>query len=251
MSATRPKSPTRLARIVARARTLAQSPWSAPAVVLCACVLVLPCVTVGLATDDLVQIVRQTHDSGVGGFDYDPGALFEFASGEAAQRAAAIEAGTFPWWAAEGLRLSFWRPIATATHRLDHALWPGSGPPMYLHGIAWFACLLVALAMLYRRLHGVALGLLALAIYALDDAHGPAVGFVANRNAVVGAALGALALLAHDRWRRGQRPAGPWLAATAFGLALLASEASVAVAGYLFAYALMVAQAVGERQDTG
>ncbi len=37
--------------------------------------------------------------------------------------------GELPWWVDDGARLRFWRPITSASHYLDFALWPNA---------AWF-----------------------------------------------------------------------------------------------------------------
>ena len=78
---------------------------------------------------------------------------------------------------------------------VDYALWPDSGVGMHLQSLAWLACLVGLTALVYRRPIAVPLvaGLAAL-LYALDDAHGMPVAFLANRNAVVAASFGVLSL---------------------------------------------------------
>ena len=43
-----------------------------------------------------------------------------------------------------GLRVAFFRPLSSLSHRLDLALWPASPQLMYLHSLAWFGALLAA-----------------------------------------------------------------------------------------------------------
>src|SRR5437899_567285 len=78
---------------------------------------------------------------------------------------------------------------------------------------------------------------LATALYAFDDAHGAPVAWIANRNALMSASFGVLALTAHDRWRRQERAGFAWIASGQFLLALLSLEGGIATAGYLAAYA--------------
>jgi hypothetical protein len=104
----------------------------------------------------------------------------------------------------------------------------------------WLAALLVVLAALYRRFHAPWVAHLALVLYAVDDARGWVLGWVANRNVLVAAALAFAALVAHDRARRdGWRP-GLWLAPALFAAALLGGEAALGLTGYLLAHALFM-----------
>src|SRR5207244_923142 len=84
--------------------------------------------------------------------------------------------------------------------------------------------------------------MLALALFAVDDAHAPVVGWIANRNALVALAIMLAALLLHDHWRReGDGRAG--LAAHAcFALGLSGGEAAMTSIPYFCAYALCLEQ---------
>ncbi len=136
--------------------------------------------------------------------------------------------------------MSFWRPLSSLTHRLDQLLWPRSPVLGHAHSMLWFAALLAALAALFRRFHAPWVAHLALVLYALDDARGWVLGWTANRNALVAAALAFAALLVHDRARRdGWRP-GVWLGPALFGLALLGGESALAVTAYFLAHALFL-----------
>lgn len=211
--------------------------------------LTLPSAWLGRSTDDYVQQLRLGHNPGaLRGFDPAPLDLFTFASGAPAQRRALMDEGVFSWWTPPGFRLAFWRPLSAATHVLDDALWPHSPALAHLHSVAWFALLLVVVGALYRRLWAGLypravtrwLAGLALLLYALDDAHGPTVGFLANRNALVAAVFSFAALLAHDRWRRAAWRPGAALGPLLFGAGLLAGESSLAILAYLGAYVLLL-----------
>jgi hypothetical protein len=81
---------------------------------------------------------------------------------------------------------------------------------------------------------------LALALFAFDDARGFVVGFVSNRNALVAAVFGVCALIAYDCWRRDGWKAGAVLAPALLLVGLLSAEMAVATTAFLFAYALFV-----------
>ena len=75
-------------------------------------------------------------------------------------------------------------------------------------------------------------------LYAFDAAHAAAIITISGRNTILGALFGTLALLLHDRSRRTGWRAGVILAPACFALALLSSEGSVAIVGYLVAHAV-------------
>jgi hypothetical protein len=81
---------------------------------------------------------------------------------------------------------------------------------------------------------------LAALLFAVDDAHGGPVGWIANRNSLVAATFGVLALLAHDAWRRGGRRAGLALAVPLLATSLLAKEEGIASCAYLLAYGVFI-----------
>src|SRR4029453_6458360 len=92
-----------------------------------------------------------------------------FASGDPDDIAGLRDAGVFPWWSDPQGRLAFWRPLASATHALDHRLWPDSATAQLAHNLVWLALALAAAWAFYRRfvpvrwIPGLALGLYAIA----------------------------------------------------------------------------------------
>lgn len=212
------------------------APWIVIAIGLA---LAAPALTAGFTADDHLHRLVERADPGIPGLHARPFDLFVFASGDPAETAQLRDSGVFPWWTDPHLRLAFARPIASATHALDHALWPDSAPLQLAHSLAWLALSLVAAAALFRRFLPVPwIAVLALALYAFDDARGPVVGWIANRNSLIAVALAIPALLAHDRLRReGWRP-GRWLGPAAFAVSLGAGESSLAIVAYLAAHAL-------------
>ena len=114
---------------------------------------------------------------------------------------------------------------------------------MHVHSLLWLAVLLLVVSHVYRTLAVVAHGENGggrLALFALDGAHGMTVTWIANRNALIAAALALPALSAHHRLRAfGWKP-GAYLGPLCFALGLCAGETAVAVFGYLVAYALAI-----------
>ncbi len=167
--------------------------------------------------------------------------MFDFLSGDPEQIRTFKELGVLPWWAADDLKLSFWRPLSSFTHVIDYTLWPDSGPLMHLYSLAWLGLLVFVTALWYRRTIAIpyVAGLAAM-LYALDDAHGLPAGFLANRNAIITTTMGVLSVWVHDRARRdGFRP-GLILSPLVFACALLGGESEIGAAAYLFAYAVFM-----------
>ncbi len=217
-------------------------------VIVLATLLALPCVRSGFSTDDWIHALRLDRDHDFGAYEYGPMDLFVFASGDPAERDLLMDKGQLSWWTAEDFQLAFWRPVSALTHAVDHALWPDSSVAMHLHGLAWFVLLLVALALLYRRFAAPWVAGLGLLLFALDDAHGPVLSFIANRNALVAATFAVLALLLHDRWRRDGDRRAALAAPLALLVGLLAGEVATSILGYLAGYALFLDKGRAVRQ---
>jgi len=169
--------------------------------------------------------------------------MFRFLDGDHDHTRALMNAGFLPWWTDAGIKGAFWRPVTAITHWLDYQLWPESPALMHLHGVLWYGATVVVLGVFYRRMMGATwMAGLAVLLYAVDDARGLPVGFIANRNTLIATFFGIVTLLAHDRWRRQvrRRKLIAWAGFATFVLSLLASEAGLATTAYLFAYALFV-----------
>jgi hypothetical protein len=201
--------------------------------------LVVPAITADFTADDHLHRVVARGDPGIAGLHSRPLDLFVFANGNAADMAQLRDGGLFPWWVDPSLKLSFMRPISSATHAVDHTLWPDSAPLQLAHNLVWQLLALIVVWLLFRRFMPHAwIAVLALALYAFDDARGPVVGWIANRNALVALVLAVPVLLAHDRWRRLGWTRGRYVAPVLFAGALGAGESSVAILAYLVAHAL-------------
>jgi len=212
------------------------APWL---VVLIGLALAAPALTADFTADDHLHRVISRADTGIDGLRSRPLDLFVFAAGNATNTLKLRDAGAYPWWTDPELRLSFMRPLSSATHAVDHGLWPDSSTAQLAHNLGWLALALLVTWLFYRRFIPLRwIAVLALALYAFDDARGPVVGWIANRNALVALVLAVPALLLHDRWRRDGWSPGRWLAPLVFAVSLGAGESSIAIVAYLVAHAL-------------
>lgn len=149
------------------------------------------------------------------------------------------ETGFVPWWAADDLKLSNWRPLASLTHWFDYQLFPHSAALMHAHSLLWLSLAVLAVAAFYRRMSGpIWVAGLAGLMYLLDEANSFPTLWIANRNEMIAVAFGATALICHHRARCG----GSWKyvigSVLLFLCSLLATEAGIATFVYLAAYAL-------------
>jgi len=148
--------------------------------------------------------------------------------------------GMLPWITNKDFEVSFWRPLGSLTHHLDFQLWPDSPALMHAQNLFWYALLIAAVALLYRRFcDPLWIAGLAAIVFAVDDAHGQAVGWIANRSAIIAALFAMLALYFQDRYRRDGYRAGAVLAALSLGAGLSSSEIALCGVGYLVAHALV------------
>jgi hypothetical protein len=172
--------------------------------------------------------------------------LFSFMDGDPERNAMLRDRGVLPWHVPLDLKARLWRPVSAGTHILDDTVARDLPVVAHLHSIAWGALLVFLVALLFRRVEGVAtrgaaaVGGLAAVIYAVDEARGWPISWIANRNALICGVCGVTVLLLYDRWRRdGWRP-GAFLAPLVFAVGMFAGESTIATTGYLFAYALFL-----------
>jgi hypothetical protein len=175
--------------------------------------------------------------------------LFNLVDGDPAHVQAMKDAGRLVWGASDGLRMSFWRPLAEVTHWLDHQLWPDSPLLMHAHNLLWYGLLLLALGHFYRQLTEAPVqGGLATAIYACSSLHTMAIAWLAARNQLMSALFTVLTVICYHQWRSGKGLRHAWLTALALILALASAEASVSALAYLLAYALTLDERPGLAQ---
>ena len=215
-----------------------RAPWPLVAAML-AILLTLPSLRAGWVVDDHFHRMVMTGSAHYGELLPPWWNMFRFFDGDPERMHRAMDIGFLPWWTYPHAKAAFFRPFTALSHRIDYWLWPSGPVWMHAQSILWYAVAVAAIACAYRRLlPTTGLAAAAAVLYAVNDAHGMVVGFLANRNTLIALAFAAFTLIAHDRWRRERRPAFAALAAGALLLSLLAKEAGVAVCGYLAAYAL-------------
>jgi len=216
------------------------------ALIAVALLLLTPALAVGMVLDDHVLALLARDDSGFAGFRENPLFLFSFTLGQEETNRALMDAGALlPWWSDPHHLNAFFRPLSSLTHLMDFALWPDSPLLMHLHSLLWFAALLGIVAHIYHRFYGygVLVAGLAFAIFALDDAHGMTVAWIANRNALISATLALPALGAHHRFLSDGWSAGRYVGPMCFALGLCAGESALGVLGYLAAHGLVLDRA--------
>jgi hypothetical protein len=204
-------------------------------------VLALPALGVGFMLDDYyhraILLERPRFQELLG----NPSEMFRFFRGDPARTGRLVDLGLFPWWTDPGLKAEFLQALTVVTHRLDYALWPDSPVLMHAHNLFWLGAAVAVTACFYRQILGLTwvAGVAAL-LFAVDDARGPTVGFLANRNSLVAATFGVSALIAHDRARRKRSWLASVLAPLLFLAALFSKEEGIGTCAYLAAYALCI-----------
>lgn len=203
--------------------------------------LTLPSLGSGLLMDDYhCKLLMDGSDSPVRLLE-SPLDMFCFFDGDPQRNNQLRDLGLWPWWTYEGIKGKFWRPLSSGTHWFDYTLWPQHPALMHAHSIIWYGALALVVGLLYQRLIPVAwIAGLAGVLYAVDDAHGVPVSFLANRNALLACFFGVLTILAHDRWRRDNWHWGRSLGPLCLGASLLSAEAGISTCAYLGAYALCI-----------
>lgn len=207
--------------------------------------LMLPCLRAGWEGDDIIHRLVMTGPTLASELaipnQNTPTGLFTFLDGKPLTNHRLRDIGIVPWWTHPDVKSSFLRPLAWATHWLDDALWPNSAVLMHLQSLFWYGILVLFAVLAYRGLLGSGPGLLVAALlFAVDDSHATAAGWIANRNAVLAAMFGIATLWAHIRWRRDQSGLAAALAPILFLAALLSSEGAVTAGAFLLGYELFL-----------
>jgi len=216
-------------------------PWFPLAVIAVAMILVLPAVRVGWALDDYYQRWLLLGSSMYPAIGHPRLDMFDFADGNPEQIERAKEIGFLPWWSSPNIRAAFWKPVTALTHLVDYTLWPSSPEAMHLHSLVWFCLFLWSVALLYRQNMGRSTAAaMAMLLFALDGAHAIPAAWIANRNSVLAALFGVLAIYAHVRWRRDARWWCAIIAPALLAASLLSAEAGLGTCAYLLAYEVML-----------
>ena len=207
--------------------------------------LTLSSVPSGLALDDHILRIGALGHPALPGTPRSVIDLFGFLDGDPDRTDVVLER-VGAWTLSPDLRLNFFRPLSSLTHALDYRMWPARAWLMHAQNLAWYGLLVWLVGIYYRRIMIGGTGWMAGAavmLYAIDDAHGVTVGWISNRNALIAGVFGLLALIAHARVEREHWRPGRWIGPGCFLLALLSAEAGIAIAAYLFAYAVFLSPA--------
>lgn len=203
-----------------------------------------PALRSGLVADDYLQ---RSMLEGSYPVQRSPLDLFSFVDASRGDLGPTMDAGTFPWWVHPQLKLTALRPLSSLLVVLDVTL--GLSPfAAHVHSLLWWLALLVVLAAFLRQRVPAAVALLATAIYAFDPSSVTPVGWLSNRNAIVSALFGLVALWAHISWRERDWHPGPFVAGAAFALSLLGGEYAFGMFGYLIAYELVAGSGGARRR---
>jgi hypothetical protein len=165
--------------------------------------------------------------------------LYNFAAGDVAERRALMSSGRLPWWTAPNFHLAFLRPLSSALLFFDHTVIGSASPERHhWHSALWWTASLIALAGLLGRVLPKPVALIAVLLYAVDDAQTLPFTWNANRTALVAVALMLGALWAHIAWTqerlRSQRIAA-WFLLTG---GIFAGEYALGLVAYFIAHAL-------------
>lgn len=216
------------------------SRWCVPVAALIGMLLVAPMINMGLMGDDYLHwslLTGQAHNPQPGSIY----GLFTFANGDPHANQAMMDSGKLIWSASETLRISFWRPLAEFSQRLDYILWPDSPALMHVHNLLLYGLMIVLIGKLFleldpdRQQAG-----LATVLFAGNMLHVFAVAWLASRNQMLCGVLMTMTLLAYHRWRQGQSAMYGLGAAICLILGLFSAEAAIQTMGYLLAYALFL-----------
>ncbi|GEM_PF-2132047 len=189
----------------------------------------LPTLDSGLFLDDYQQRINL-----LSGAD---GNLFDFFHSNTAATKTQLQNGVLPWWTYPGSKVMFYRPVAQWLMKLDYRLWPDNLPLMHLHSVLWYGVLVLVASLAYRQIMPThwAAGLAAV-LFAVDAAHGSAVAWLANRNALPCLTGALLSLLCYRKRQLHWRIVGCAL----FAFSLACSEAALAITAYFLAYELFL-----------
>ena len=209
-------------------------------VALLSVLLALPSLFADLYCDDqaMVLTIEGIEPAPIPG----PFHLYSFMTGAPGERDWLVRESVLPWWAVDGIRLSFFRPLSSALLVLDHAI-AGRHPLFYhLHSVTWYLLAVLAAALLFRRLLPEREAALAALLFAVSPAHWMLAAWPSSRHVAISGALGIIALMLHLEAReqgesRARRLSVASLACAA--LALSGGETALGLFAYIAAYELI------------
>ena len=218
------------------------------ALIVLAVLFTLPVLRNGVASDDLIFSCKLSETGPIkargyfaGSHRFVPAVMTLFDWLRPGHTQAPRDDGWLPWWTAPDVHISFWRPLSSATHWVDHRLWPTSPVTMRLHTALWFAAMLVFAWAAYRETMKCAWAAgLAAVILAINQENYQALAWIAARNALITACFVALTVWLHHRHARSGSIFYGIGAALSFAGGLLGGEGAVAALAYLVSYSLFL-----------
>ncbi|MBF0443217.1 MAG: hypothetical protein HQK54_15010, partial [Oligoflexales bacterium] len=187
----------------------------------------------GFYQDDYIQLVKvsQEHSSLLSRLD-----LYQFTRGTAETKSSLVDRGPFPWWTPREHKISFFRPIGSLLFNLDYMLWKLDAMPYHIHSLVWYALFIAATSLLYLNVVPSRYIILALLIFAVDDAHWFPVSWIACRHSLITGVFGVLSIWSHVKWRAEKWRAGGLFSSSALILALFSGEAALGTVAYIAAF---------------
>lgn len=185
-------------------------------------------VTVGRSLDDYIH-----EDFAAGGAWL---TLYDFFGGE--EVGPHRLKGHLPWWSAPDLSLRFFRPLSSFFLALDHHVLDAGGLLSHLHGLLWYATVVVLAYFVLRRLVGTRAAKLSTAHYALANWHAFPLAFIAARHVHVTAVFALLTFDLSLRAVEGKTSHARWWALLVLGAGLFAGESVLLILPILLTVSL-------------
>jgi hypothetical protein len=156
--------------------------------------------------------------------------------------------GLAPWWTDDAMRINFWRPIPSITHWLEYLCFGHSAVAAHLINIAFYSVsVLLVYRLLARYLSPSRIGLvLAVAVFALDDAHALNIVWSANRNETVGGVFVLASLISFLRYREGGGARFVGLSLASYAAALLSKESGLVLPLFVLAHVVVFPEKPGQ-----
>ncbi|MBM4357201.1 MAG: hypothetical protein FJ096_03745 [Deltaproteobacteria bacterium] len=219
-------------------------PWTPWVALVVSLVLLAPTLGHGLRMDDRWLRAMSVGDPRFPEMLRAPHRLFAFYDGPETL-AFLRKHGVNPWFADDEVRLNFFRPLASLLHFAEFRLLGASTWAMHAISLAAYGLLVVVVHRFLVRFFGRegapaqgGIAGFATALYALDGHHGIVAGWLAQRNSILAAIFGVLAIDAHDRAVRDDDRRARVRAPIFVLLGLWSAEAGIATAFALVAHAL-------------
>ena len=218
---------------------LATSPRRLRVVLALGLLVSLPALFVGLFADDLIH--RALIDDSLPHVSRGTTELYEFIPSQPEEIDRMRDLGGLPWWSADDLAVTFFRPLPSALLVLERRVLGDAVWAAHLHTLAWFAALLILATALLRRWLSPRAATAAALVYALSVIHTTPVAWLAARYALMVAVFGLASLLAHVRAREERWAPGFVLAPLCLIAAFLCGESALGAAGLILFYEIFAA----------